>query len=131
MLRRGFPRRCCDESKSASCCGYSGLSLPYAGPGVRGRPAANRKEGQANRGNQMTNDFVSRALRAMQDGNYEDAIAEFKEAIRINPDDAEAHYGLGVAYFKQGNRSAALDEYKILKDLDKDRANRLFGIIYE
>ncbi len=30
-----------------------------------------------------------------------------------------------------GNKGAALDEYKILKTLDKDLANQLFNLIYE
>jgi tetratricopeptide (TPR) repeat protein len=31
-----------------------------------------------------------------------EAIESFKQAIRINPDDADAHYNLDVAYDKLG-----------------------------
>ena len=34
-------------------------------------------------------------------GQYQEAIASYKEAIRIKPDDAEAHYNLGNAYPNQ------------------------------
>ena len=29
---------------------------------------------------------------------YKEAIESFKQAIRINPDDAFAHYNLGITY---------------------------------
>jgi len=43
----------------------------------------------------------------------------------------DAHYNLGVAYLNVRDKSSALDQYKILKDLDKDSANELFNLIYE
>jgi len=48
---------------------------------------------------------------------YKDAIEAFKQAIRIDPDFANVHGGLGYVYFLIGDRNLALDEYKILKDL--------------
>jgi hypothetical protein len=38
---------------------------------------------------------------------------------------------LGLSYLSAGNRGSALEEYKILKDLDKDMADDLFGRIYK
>ncbi len=65
-------------------------------------------------------------------GRYTEAIESYKQAIRIKPDYVEAHFNLGVAYLLiLGDRGSALDEYKILKDLDKDLANRLFNLIYK
>jgi tetratricopeptide (TPR) repeat protein len=62
---------------------------------------------------------------------YEEAIASYRQAIRIKPELAEAHLDLGMTYLKTGDRGGALDEYKILKDLDKLMANHLFNLIYE
>ncbi|MBU4480533.1 trypsin-like peptidase domain-containing protein [Patescibacteria group bacterium] len=62
---------------------------------------------------------------------YAKAIEVFKQAIRIDPDFAEAHVGLGAAYLCIGDRNSALNEYKILKELDIDLANKLFDLIYE
>jgi len=62
---------------------------------------------------------------------YAKAIEAFKQAVRINPDDAKAHYGLGVTYHLIGDDNSALKEYKILKELDIDLANKLFDMIYE
>lgn len=64
-------------------------------------------------------------------GRYTEAIEAFKQAIRIKPDYAEAHYGLGGCYLLTGDKGSALDEYKILKDLNKDLANLLFNLIYK
>jgi len=38
---------------------------------------------------------------------------------------------LGAAYLGAGSRNLALEEYKVLKDLDKNLANQLFDDIYK
>ena len=63
--------------------------------------------------------------------NYEKAMESFKESIRLYPDYAEAHYNLGLGYLLNDDRGSALDEYNILKGLDKEKANELFNLIYE
>jgi tetratricopeptide (TPR) repeat protein len=62
---------------------------------------------------------------------YIEALEAFKQAIRINPDYAEAHLNLGITYLISNDRGSALDEYKILKDIDSERANKLFNLIYK
>ena len=64
-------------------------------------------------------------------GNYIEAIGAYKQAIRIKPDFAFAHYNLGLCYVVERQKGDALDEYSILKDLDKELANKLFNRIYE
>ena len=64
-------------------------------------------------------------------GRYREAIDACKQAIRIKPDYAEAHYNLGTTYLKIGDKGSALEEYKILKTLDAELANKLFNFIYE
>ncbi len=61
----------------------------------------------------------------------EEAIEACKQAIRINPDNAEAHFALGAAYAFLNDRVSALEQYKILKSLDPKRANKLFNRIYK
>ena len=63
-------------------------------------------------------------------GRLQDAIDAFKHANRIKPDYAEAHHILGLMYLLAGNKASALEEYKILKDLDRVLANELFNRIY-
>jgi Flp pilus assembly protein TadD len=62
-------------------------------------------------------------------GRYQDAAEAFKQAIRIKPDFADAHYNLGVTYFMTDDKGSALEEYKILKTLDAEQANKLFNLI--
>ena len=62
---------------------------------------------------------------------YDEAINAFKHAIRINPNDASAHYGIGLSNLMIGNKKMALEEYKILKELDAEMANKLFNLIYK
>jgi len=63
-------------------------------------------------------------------GVYNKAIEAYKQALRIDPDKFHAHYGLGLTYIKAGDINSALNEYKILKEIDIDKANELFDIIY-
>lgn len=61
-------------------------------------------------------------------GRYQEEIEAYKQAIRIKPDYAEAHCNLGVTYLMLGDQGSASDEYKILKDLDSDLANKLLMV---
>ncbi|MCK5512456.1 MAG: tetratricopeptide repeat protein, partial [Thermodesulfovibrionia bacterium] len=60
-----------------------------------------------------------------------EAIEAFKQAIRIKPDYAIAYYNLGVAYLNLNDRGSALEEFKILKELDTELANKLYKEIYK
>jgi len=50
------------------------------------------------------------------------AIAEYRKAIRLKPDYAEAHAILGVALYGKGERQAALEEYRKASELDPKNA---------
>ncbi len=69
-------------------------------------------------------------LRYAHLGLNKKAIDACKQAIRIKPDDVMAHYNLGVLSLFINNTGAALEQYKILKRLDKNLANKLFNLIY-
>ena len=57
-------------------------------------------------------------------------IETYKQEVEKNPDDAEAHFNLGVAYHYSNDRNSALEQYEILKNLDPYLANLLFVEIY-
>ncbi len=65
----------------------------------------------------------------MKLGMHKEAIEAFKQAISTNPDDAEAHYNLGIGYISLNDKSTALEQYKILKSLDSEWANKLLKLI--
>lgn len=64
-------------------------------------------------------------------GKQEDGFRSLIEAIRHDPDYAPAHHALGLSYLTyRKDRAAALEEYRILKDLDPVMAKDLFEAIY-
>ena len=62
---------------------------------------------------------------------YKEAIEACKQAITIKPDDAIAHANLGVTYVLVNDSVSALEQYKILKNLGSEMANKLFNFIYK
>jgi tetratricopeptide (TPR) repeat protein len=48
----------------------------------------------------------------MQDGHANDAITTLQSALKSNPDNAQAHYELGMAYQSLGNMTAAEGEWE-------------------
>lgn len=62
-------------------------------------------------------------------GRYRKVIESFKQALRLKPDDAKTNAGLGLSYLKLGDKDSALEEYKILKDLNTELADEFFNFI--
>ena len=65
-------------------------------------------------------------------GDYDAALASFKEAIRLNPDLFLAHYNLGVTYGQKGQWDASIDSFKEAIRLKPDDARGHFnlGLLY-
>ena len=63
---------------------------------------------------------------------YDEANEALKKAIRINLDNVDTHYLLGITYLLVTDRDkgAAIEEYKILKKLDPNVAEKLFNVLY-
>jgi tetratricopeptide (TPR) repeat protein len=51
-------------------------------------------------------------------GDWDGAIAEYSEALRLYPNGYAVHYSLGMAYEHKGNRQAALQEYRTAYELN-------------
>jgi len=51
-------------------------------------------------------------------GQIDEAIAELREAMRLDPADAEAHSNLGVALARRGRSDEAIDHYRQALSLD-------------
>ncbi|MDP6772192.1 MAG: tetratricopeptide repeat protein [Anaerolineales bacterium] len=62
---------------------------------------------------------------------HKEAIMCHKKCISIDPDFAMAHYWLGLSCLVLNDRECALEQYKILKELDSELANTLFDCIYK
>ena len=73
---------------------------------------------------------MSSSFGGLEEEDY-GTIESYKQAIRIGPDEADAHYNLGIAYLSLNDRGSAMEQYKILKKLDTEMANELFNVIYK
>ena len=56
-------------------------------------------------------------------GMDKEAIESYRQAIRINPDDAEAHYNLGHAYERSGMDKEAIESYRQAIMINPDDAD--------
>lgn len=56
-------------------------------------------------------DLFNQGLQKYKAGNFKEAIADFTEAIRLNPNVAEVYVARGNAFFDQGDKQAALKDY--------------------
>ena len=73
--------------------------------------------------------YFDRGVDYLKSGMYKEAIESCKQAIRIDPDYAQAHLVVGGSYAFLNDVDSALEHYKILKDLNPELANNLFNYI--
>jgi cytochrome c-type biogenesis protein CcmH/NrfG len=59
---------------------------------------------------------------------YAEAVEAFKEAIRLEPDNASAHFGLGWAYLGLDRYAEAVEAFKEAIRLEPDNAWAHFGL---
>lgn len=64
-------------------------------------------------------------------GQYGEAITCFKSVVLVDQGHAQAHYNLGRAYLRVGDKALAIEEQRILQDLDSPLAGRLLDMIEE
>ncbi|HEX6718910.1 MAG TPA: tetratricopeptide repeat protein [Pyrinomonadaceae bacterium] len=57
-----------------------------------------------------------------------EATKAFKESIKLNPNFAEAHYGLGIANFRLARFREAVDAFKKATTLDPNMAKAHYGL---
>ncbi len=58
----------------------------------------------------------------MQEGDTKDAVSEFRESIRLDPNNPRPHYNFGLALEKEGDRSGAkveFNEFQLIKQTMK------------
>ena len=70
----------------------------------------------------MTRRTPTSASRSDSKGDWDGEIAEDREALRLNPNNASAHNNLGFALEKKGDRRGALEEYRAAYMLDPKNA---------
>ncbi len=62
--------------------------------------------------------------------DYDNAIEELKFASLYSPKNPDIHFRLGKIYMLQGNKNSAIEEYRILKEIDSRMAQDLFVMLF-
>jgi hypothetical protein len=55
-------------------------------------------------------------------------VKAFETAVRLKPDFASSHYGLGLSYLEVGDKRSAEKEEQVLRKLNSRLADRLVGM---
>lgn len=59
---------------------------------------------------------------------YDDAIKEYEESLKINPKSPEAYNNLGFAYYDKGDFDKAVDNQKKALELNPNLENAYYGL---
>src|ERR1700756_1096208 len=71
---------------------------------------------------------IELAMLDRQSGNIESAVALLREAIRIQPQNADAHYELGLIMQSKGDNRAAVKEFRSTLLLDPNHAGAQYNL---
>ena len=61
--------------------------------------------------------YHNRGLAWAEKDEYDKAIADYSEAIRLKPDYAKAYFNRGIAYYKKGDQAKADADFAKEKEL--------------
>ena len=100
-VRRQPEKKCAGIPRWLFCVGLLGAKM-----GIRVTTA----RPNSSRGFRWSVGIIVWAATGKQD--LDGAIAEYREELRVNQDDAKAHHALGLALSKKGESGAALDEIR-------------------
>jgi Flp pilus assembly protein TadD len=77
-------------------------------------------------------EHYKRAAQLDEEGKVDEAIVEYRISIKLNPDDADVHFNLGLAYLKKKQNKEAIGAYKKVVELSPRDAEayKLLGIAY-
>jgi Flp pilus assembly protein TadD len=95
--------------------------------GVKANVLEDRTKSTAGPGEAEINDALGRAYYGT--GSYRQAVKAFETAVRLKPDFASAHYGLGLSYLEVGDKRSAEKEEQVLRKLKSRLADRLAGLL--
>ena len=62
-------------------------------------------------------------------GDTEGKFRDYRHAIRLDPKYADPHYSLGISFILVGKHCDAIQEYVVLRTLDRELAERLAQLL--
>lgn len=71
---------------------------------------------------------IQKGERLLSQGRWEEAIQEFRAALRIEPNRSDTHANLGMAYYFNGDSASAIPEFQEALRLEQDRVDALHGL---
>jgi Tetratricopeptide repeat len=92
------------------------------------KSVAETKPAAENTNHQLANDLFTQGYAYLKSQKDREAIKAFKESIKLNPDVAEAHYGLGYSNFRLGRFREAADAFKKATALAPGMAKAHYGL---
>ncbi len=80
----------------------------------------------------LSNSALGSGLKYYQDGDYEKAVSEFKRAVSLNPESADAYTYMGNSYIKLDKYDEAIAAYKkpVILDQSSTEAKKNLGNAY-
>jgi tetratricopeptide (TPR) repeat protein len=72
----------------------------------------NSPQNQNSSASNSFHDLYDKGFKLSKAGNYRESLDAFKEALKINPTDAETYYAIGLNYEQLGNHQEAIAYYK-------------------
>jgi tetratricopeptide (TPR) repeat protein len=72
-------------------------------------------------------------IASMNAGNFDKAISDYNEAIRLDPNDFAVHWHRGIAYYHHADYEKAISDFTELIRLDPNRACGYYfrGTVYD
>lgn len=114
----GCGKKKADTGPSAEGAGPAG---PMAGPGATGGPAGGPPPGMGGPpGGADATALVDEGMAAKDAGDLDEAADKFGEAIGVDPNNEEAHWGLAWVLAQQGEAEEAIAEFEMVLELTLD-----------
>jgi tetratricopeptide (TPR) repeat protein len=79
-------------------------------------------------GSGVADAHFARAEKLYEQGSLDDAFEEYAEAVRLNPDHAEAHHGMAIIYQDDEEYDLAEKEFREVLRIDSDHTDAHFGL---
>lgn len=72
-------------------------------------------------------DLHNQAMEKVQRGDYQSAIADYDQALKMSPQDAEAYYGRGAARLELGDYRGAIADYNQVLRINPQDADAYYN----